>query len=103
MFCLPIYEHLYTQLTRGVLGIPWRPKIAKQEVEAKEAYCVRPLPGGAGGGGVGDLDSLWSYILVTWPGYIVKTAKAASLVCFISILSTLADFIPNKAIIFLLI
>ena len=52
---------------------------------------------------MGDLDSLWSYILVTWPGYIVKTAKAASLVCFISILSTLADFIPNKAIIFLLI
>ena len=61
MFCLPIsgqvtvafqfYEHLYTQLTRGVLGIPWRPKIAKQEVEAKEAYCVRPLPGGRRGGG----------------------------------------------------
>ena len=57
---------------------------------------------GDGGGGVSDLDSLWSYILVTWPGYIVKTAKAASLVCFISILSTLADFIPNEAIIFLL-
>ena len=58
--------------------------------------------GDGGGGGVSDLDSGWSYILVTWPGYIVKTAKAASLVCFISILSTLADFIPNEAIIFLL-